>query len=188
MSYSILAIDVETANRDSRSICSLGWSLLQDGEVVETNQILINPEEDFDNRNVMVHGIRPSDVWDAPALPEVLNKLYPLLSTVDLVVAHNAAFDMGALRKAIIKYDLFTFPTIEYGCTVKLSRKLYPGLPNHKLNTMADYLNVPFIHHDAAEDARVCALLMRDMMQLTKIADPKELHRYTSVKLGKLSY
>lgn len=188
MSYSILAIDVETANRDSRSICSVGWSLLTDDEVVETNQLLVNPEEDFDQGNIRVHGIRPSDVWDAPTLPEVLEHLYPTLHAVDLVMAHNAAFDMGALRKAIAKYDLFSFPTIEYGCTVKLSRKLYPGLPNHKLNTMAEHLNVPFIHHDAAEDARVCALLMRDMMRKTGIADARELHRYTSVKLGTLAY
>ncbi|WP_114166255.1 3'-5' exonuclease [Exiguobacterium sp. TNDT2] len=188
MSHSILAIDVETANRDSRSICSVGWSLLVDGEIIETNQLLVNPEEDFDAGNIRVHGIRPSDVWDAPALPEVLEQLYPTLRDVDLVMAHNASFDMGAFKKAIAKYDLYTFPTIEYGCTVKLSRKLYPGLPNHKLNTMAEYLNVPFVHHDAAEDARVCALLMRDMMQKTGIHDPRELHRYTSVKLGKLAY
>lgn len=188
MSHSILAIDVETANRDRRSICSVGWSLLVNGELSETNQILVNPEEDFDQGNIRVHGIRPSDVWDAPALPEVLESLYPLLNEVDLVMAHNAAFDMGALRKAIIKYDLYEFPTIEYGCTVKLSRKLYPRLPNHKLNTMAEYLNVPFIHHDAAEDARICALLMQDMMQKTGIDNPLELHRYTSVKTGVLSY
>ncbi|MCT4795662.1 3'-5' exonuclease [Exiguobacterium alkaliphilum] len=188
MSHSILAIDVETANRDSRSICSVGWSLLYAGEVVETNQLLVNPEEDFDQGNIRVHGIRPSDVWDAPTLPKVLELLYPTLQKVDLVMAHNASFDMGALKKAIAKYDLYTFPSIEYGCTVKLSRKLYPQLPNHKLNTMAEYLNEPFLHHNAAEDARVCALLMRDMMMKTGIADPRELHRYTSVKIGKLAY
>lgn len=188
MQHTILALDVETANRDSRSICSVGWSILKNGEVIDTDQRLVNPEEDFDMGNIRVHGIRPSDVWDAPALPEVLASLYPILREVDLVIAHNASFDMGALRKAIVKYDLYDFPTIEYGCTVKLSRKLYPGLPNHKLNTMADYLNVPFIHHDAAEDARVCALLMRDMMQKTGIMSPRELHRYTSVKTGTLAY
>ncbi|WP_214823909.1 3'-5' exonuclease [Exiguobacterium algae] len=188
MPHAILAIDVETANRDSRSICSVGWSLLRDGEVIETNQLLVNPEEEFDQRNIRVHGIKPSDVWDAPALPEVLETIYPLLHEVDLVIAHNASFDMGALRKAIAKYDLYTFPTIEYGCTVKLSRKLYPRLPNHRLNTMAEYLNVPFIHHDAAEDARVCALLMRDMLLRTGIDNAHELHRYTSVKTGVLSY
>ena len=188
MTYSILAIDVETANRDSRSICSVGWSLLVDGVIVETNQILVNPEEDFDQQNIRVHGIRPSDVWDAPTLPDVLQHLDPLLRRVDLVMAHNASFDMGALRKAIVKYDYYAFPPIEYGCTVKLSRKLYPGLPNHRLNTMADYLQEPFIHHNAAEDARVCALLMQDMMKKTGISDPKALHRYVAVKTGHLAY
>ena len=93
-----------------------------------------------------------SDVFDAPTLPEAMEAhgLYDLIAGAQLVVAHNASFDMGALQKAIQKYDMYQMPAFTYGCTVKLSRKLYPWLPNHRLNTMAEFLNVSFQHHDVA--------------------------------------
>ena len=49
-----LAIDFETANRSSRSICAFGWSVLSEGHVVTSEQVLINPEEDFDAGNIRV--------------------------------------------------------------------------------------------------------------------------------------
>ena len=67
-----LAIDFETANRNSGSICAFGWSVLSNGRVTESKQVLINPEENFDAGNIRVHGIRPSDVFDAPTLPEAM--------------------------------------------------------------------------------------------------------------------
>jgi len=185
-----VAIDFETANRDSRSICAFGWSVLSNGVVVSSEQVLIDPEEPFDYGNIRVHGIHPDDVRDAPALPEAMevHGLFDLLGGAELVVAHNASFDMNALSKAIRKYDLYQMPEIRYGCTVKLSRKLYPLLENHKLNTMAEHLGVSFKHHDAKEDAYVCALLLADMMRKMDIDDPVELHRYCGVKLGRVAY
>ncbi|ASI36630.1 DNA polymerase III [Exiguobacterium sp. N4-1P] len=185
-----LAIDFETANRNSRSICAFGWSVLANGQVVTSNQVLINPEEEFDAGNIRVHGIRPSDVWNEPALPEAMEQhgLYDLIAGAELIVAHNAAFDMGALQKAIQKYDLYQIPAFRYGCTVKLSRKLYPWLPNHKLNTMADFLGVSFKHHDAKEDAYICALLLNDMLDRTNLDHPVTLHEFCGVRMGQVAY
>lgn len=185
-----LAIDFETANRNSRSICAFGWSVLSEGNVVTSQQVLINPEESFDAGNIRVHGIRPSDVWDEPALPEAMaaHGLFELIENAELIVAHNASFDMGALQKAIQKYDLYQMPSFQYGCTVKLSRKLYPWLPNHKLNTMAEFLGVSFKHHDAKEDAYICALLLQDMLDRTNIEHPVELHRFCGVRMGEVAY
>ncbi|MCY1689690.1 3'-5' exonuclease [Exiguobacterium sp. SL14] len=185
-----LAIDFETANRNSRSICAFGWSVLSNGRVIESKQVLINPEENFDAGNIRVHGIRPSDVFDAPTLPEAMEAhgLYELIAGAQLVVAHNASFDMGALQKAIQKYDMYQMPAFTYGRTVKLSRKLYPWLPNHRLNTMAEFLNVSFQHHDAKEDAYVCALLLNDMLERTNLQDPVTLHTFCGVRMGQVAY
>lgn len=185
-----LAIDFETANRNSRSICAFGWSVLFNGRVTESKQVLINPEENFDAGNIRVHGIRPSDVFNAPTLPEAMEAhgLYDLIAGAHLVVAHNASFDMGALQKAIQKYDMYQMPAFTYGCTVKLSRKLYPWLPNHRLNTMAEFLNVSFQHHDAKEDAYVCALLLNDMLERTNLQDPVTLHTFCGVRMGQVAY
>ena len=59
------------------------------------------------------------------------------------MVAHNAKFDMNVLR-ATLDYYKIPWPELDYACTVKLSRAVWPDLVNHKLNTMAAYIGVEF--------------------------------------------
>ena len=42
-------------------------------------------------------------------------------------------------------------------CPVQISRKVWPQLPNHKLNTLGEFFQIKFHHHDALDDAKVCA-------------------------------
>ena len=52
MTYSYVALDVETANSFRGSICSIGLVKFQNGKVVDSSYSLIHPEEDFDYRNI----------------------------------------------------------------------------------------------------------------------------------------
>ena len=52
------------------------------------------------------------------------------------------------------------WPKFSYADTVKIARRVWPELENHKLNTIADHLNVRFKHHDALEDAKMCAAIL----------------------------
>ena len=46
-------------------------------------------------------------------------------------------------------------------CTVRTSRKLFPEMQNHRLNTVCDNLNITLEnHHDALEDSRACAEIL----------------------------
>ncbi|HEL0683175.1 TPA: DNA polymerase III subunit epsilon, partial [Streptococcus equi subsp. zooepidemicus] len=71
MSYSYVALDVETANSFRGSICSIGLVKFQDGEVIDSFYSLINPEEEFDEFNIFIHGIMPDDVIGSPTFPEI---------------------------------------------------------------------------------------------------------------------
>ena len=62
MNYSYVALDVETANSFRGSICSIGLVKFQNGKVVDSFYSLINPEEDFDYRNINIHGITQKDI------------------------------------------------------------------------------------------------------------------------------
>ena len=54
-----IALDVETANADFGSICSIGLVHFRGGTVFKSLTILIDPEDDFDPINVKIHGLRP---------------------------------------------------------------------------------------------------------------------------------
>jgi DNA polymerase-3 subunit epsilon len=67
----IVVFDVETPNFNNDRICAIGISVIENGEIVKSRYSLVNPECEFDYRNIQIHGITPSDVNDAPTFPEV---------------------------------------------------------------------------------------------------------------------
>ena len=62
----MVAFDVETPNSRGDRICSAGLTVIENNRVVESMEIRVNPETEFDWRCIKVHGIRPSDVEDEP--------------------------------------------------------------------------------------------------------------------------
>ncbi len=175
----IAALDFETANWKSGSICAVGIVTYENGLESGHFSSLIKPHSTLrfiPPGFTAIHGIELSDLSHSPELPDIWERLYSLLSDSDLVVCHNAAFDIPQLRSAVNLYGLMSgdFP---YLCTLQASRRLYPGLPNHKLNTMADFIRHPLNHHDALDDARVAGALLVHMMRETPLEEWTARHR-----------
>lgn len=152
------AIDFETATRYRNSACSVAVVDVENGIIRDSYHTLIRPpRNNYLQENIEIHGIHPKETENAPSFAEI----WPELSTHlagKIVLAHNASFDMGVLRYCI--KDFGCQPVDFYqGCTVKFARKAWPRLTNHKLNTIADYMNIKFNHHDALEDSRTCAMI-----------------------------
>lgn len=59
----------------------------------------------FDYFNTRLTGISEETVWDAPTFPELWPEIEPLMSG-GLLVAHNAVFDMGVLKKCLQYYEI----------------------------------------------------------------------------------
>ena len=91
-----VAIDVETANQDVASICQIGVVTFDQGQVVESWETLVNPEDSFDPLNISIHGITDESVFDAPTFPEVFEELH--LRLANQVVVSHTAFDKTAVR------------------------------------------------------------------------------------------
>ena len=47
-----------------------------------------------------------------------------------------------------------------YACTCQMSRRLLPQLPNHRLNTLCDYLGLELDHHQAGSDSLACGEIL----------------------------
>ncbi|QCI97450.1 3'-5' exonuclease [Agrobacterium larrymoorei] len=151
-----IAIDFETANEERGSACSVGLAWIEDGVIQRVEERLIRPKDmRFSSFNIAVHGIRPHDVEDAPEFPEVMEEFIDDFRDATMI-AHNAAFDFSVMRASFDKYRQ-SYPQLSYFCSVKMAQRVWPSLPSHKLNIIAHHLQLRFVHHNAAEDAVVCA-------------------------------
>ncbi len=157
MSYmNFTSIDFETANAKRNSACSVAVVVIENGRMTDSYNTLIRPPEMlFDEGNISIHQITPDMVENAPTFAQIWPTLRTYLDN-RIVIAHNAFFDMSVLRSCIWDYHL-PKPHFKTACTVQISRKVWPDLPNHKLNTMGDFFKIKFHHHDALDDAKVCA-------------------------------
>ncbi|MGL5540761.1 MAG: 3'-5' exonuclease [Erysipelotrichaceae bacterium] len=153
----ILAIDFETANNASESACALGYALMQDGELLASEAFLIKPHPAygmFYERNIAIHHITAQMVENEPSFLEVITRIAPLFEGA-IVIAHNAEFDIRVLSSLCRLYQV-KLPPFQYACTVRVGRRVFPSFPNHRLNTMADLLDIELDHHDARSDAMAC--------------------------------
>ncbi|KNC20392.1 exonuclease [Arthrobacter sp. RIT-PI-e] len=164
MGIAFTAIDFETANGFRGSPCAVGLTKIRDGRVVEEASWLMRPpvgHDSFDARNVAIHGITPDRVEHEPRFGELFPEIGGFIGS-DVLVAHNAAFDLGVLRSAL-EVSALAGPAWDYACTVVLSRRSYT-LPSYSLPFVAEAAGVPLLnHHDAVEDARACAGIMIDI-------------------------
>ena len=153
-----IIFDVETPNYRCNRMSAIGITVLEDGVVTNKFSSLINPETDFDAFNIRLTGIDEELVRDAPTFPELWPQIEPLMSS-GLLVAHNAVFDLGVLKKCLDYYEIDWKPYARYLCTVQMGRRLLPGM-SHKLNTLCDYYGIALNHHQAESDSHACAEIL----------------------------
>ena len=178
-----IAIDFETATGSMNSACSVATVEVRDGQLKESWTTLIQPPKlAFDDFNIGIHGISPKDVEDAPTFAEIWQELKERLAG-KIVVAHNASFDMGVLKASLLANHLQA-PLFRTCCTVRISRKVWPDLVDHKLNTVGAHLNINFQHHRALDDARTCAAIPLFAGVATGTDDLEELAQKIGVKIG----
>ncbi|MGG7058418.1 exonuclease domain-containing protein [Clostridium tertium] len=177
-------IDFETANSSRTSACALGIVEVNNGNIINTLDYLINPEEHFDGFNISLHGISPSKVKGKPTFPQIWNEITNIL-TNQIIIAHNASFDISVLRHVLDKYQI-EYPTFTYSCTRILSKKTWPSLINYKLDTIAKMLDIDFIHHNACEDAIATSKVFEKILSINAIHDFKELHSNLKVRYGQV--
>ena len=153
-----VVFDVETPNRLCNRMSAIGITVIENGAVIDEFYSLVNPETYFDYFNVRLTGISEESVSNAPAFPEVWAQIEPIMSS-GLLVAHNAVFDMGVLRKCLSDYGIEWKPYTRYLCTVQMGRRVLPGI-SHKLNVLCDYYGISLNHHHAGSDSRACAEIL----------------------------
>jgi len=150
-----VAIDFETANRCHERTYALGLPYVENMEIVDQEYYLIKPTPFyFDAINLSGHGISKGQVETAPTFDQVWKVISSKIQGKQLI-AHNASFDFSVLRYALNAYGM-PFPSIQYGCTLQLFRKLALPLENNKLSTLGRYYKLSLDHHHVLSDSVVC--------------------------------
>ncbi len=178
-----VAIDFETANNQADSACQLAAVVVRNGEIASEHSWLIRPPRMyFSPRNVSIHGIRPRDVEDAPTMEGVWRELQPLLEG-EVVIAHNARFDLGVLVRSLAAFDV-ACPDLEFNCTRSLARGAWPGRSGYGLKPLGSWLGISFKHHDALEDARCCALIALAVAKTCEQSELAAVEKALSIRRG----
>lgn len=106
-------------------------------------------------------GISTAMVRNAPPAPEVMRRAADFAGGAPLV-AHNASFDRrfweAGLALARVRRRS------EFACSMLVSRRVFPGAPNHQLGTLVSYTGIQFegrSHRAMADAAATAQLLLR---------------------------
>ena len=136
------AIDFETATGARDSACSVAVVTIRAGALVDSYYTLIQPPANrYSYFNTKIHGLTEADTADAADFAGIWPELEAKLEG-QIVVAHNAKFDMSVLRSCLARCGLQA-PAFSYCDTVAIARRVWPNLANHKLGTVGAYQNAP---------------------------------------------
>ena len=152
-----VAIDIETADTANSAPCAIGLAFIENNMLTHSEEILVNPEVKFSPIASKIHGITAEDIKNAPTMAEVWPKIKKLYQPGMLVAAHNARFDCRVMEKSLARYNI---PAPHYFAidTLATSKAFEPYLPNHKLDTVSEALNINlWHHHNALSDSEACA-------------------------------
>lgn len=185
MPLDFTAIDFETANSSPASACSVGLVRVRDGQVVAQTGWLIKPaagHDEFNEWNIKIHGIHPHQVAGAATWAEQIDRLCAFAGA-DVLVAHNAGFDLNVLRRSCEVAGLDA-PPYRSLCSLAVARKTY-DLDSYRLPKAAAAAGFgDFPHHDALADARACAEIIIDAGRRAGTLDVDALGAALGVQLA----
>lgn len=163
--YAIVDIETTGGSVSGSRITEVAILLHDGNKVVSRWSSLINPEMEIPLHITALTGINDDMVAKAPVFAEVSEKIYSLLKD-KIFVAHNVNFDYSFLRGQLAACGQpWDAPKL---CTVRLSRKLLPGLNSYSLGKLCNQVGINLKdRHRAMGDALATAelfsmLLSRD--------------------------
>ena len=135
-----VALDVETTGllpKNGDRVIEIGAVAIENQSIVDEFSSLIDVDKIIPRQVQRVYGITNEMLYGEPKPDEALPEFYKFIAG-SILIAHNASFDIGFLRNefALLSMSLNNRSL----CTLKMSRKQYPHLPNHKLETVSRYL------------------------------------------------
>lgn len=158
-------VDLETTGGMARRdrITEVGIVVYDGQQIVDSFSSLVNPGRSIPREITRITGITDEMVADAPMFYEIAKQVVEL--TADAVfVAHNVRFDYSFLRNEFASLG-YTF-TRRQLCTVRLSRRVFPGLKSYSLGNLIKHFDIEVsARHRALDDAMATTELLGRILQ-----------------------
>lgn len=130
-------LDIETTGTNYKvdKIIEVYVVKVKNNQVIDTYHTLLNPGFRPNPYITKLTNISYSDLKEAPVFEDVADDLFEFIKD-GIVVAHNARFDYSFIKNHLKDYGLDI--NLNYCCTVKLSRYLYPQYKRHNLDSIIE--------------------------------------------------
>lgn len=193
-----LALDLETANSNSDSVCELGLVRFEGGVEIASWSQIIRPISSWQLEpiNFSKHGISQDEILAAPTLKDVWPELVGLLEGLPLI-AHGATQDLNKLFSSAKSAlgESWDFPKSEYFCSLVLSKRTSSlQLEHYTIRDLATEFKIPspdierngILVHSAETDARACGLVSLALIERNEVKNLGEMAKKLGVKTGQI--
>ncbi len=166
-SYQLYTIvDIETTGNGIKGNKITEISIFKyDGDtVVDEFTSLVNPQCDIPYFITGLTGIDSYMVQNAPTIDEIAPKI-EAITAGSIFVAHSVNFDYNVIKNEF--KDLGREFVRKKLCTVRLSRRLFPGYHSYSLGKLCSALEIPLTdRHRARGDAMATTLLFQKLINV----------------------
>lgn len=160
--YAIVDIETTGGHASANGITDIAIVVYDGNTIIKRFHSLVNPGVPIPYFIQTLTGISNEMVQQAPPFPAIAAQVHEILSA-NIFVAHNVNFDYSFLKYhlSLAGYDL----QCKKLCTVRLGRKIFPGMPSYSLGKLCHSLQIPATNrHRAAGDAEATAELFRMLL------------------------
>lgn len=161
--YAIVDIETTGGHADSNSITEIAIFIFDGDKVTDQFVSLVKPDYPIPPFLEQYTGITNEMVENAPRFEEIADTVFNLLNN-NIFVAHNVNFDYSFIYAQLL-HSNYKLPNKKL-CTVRLSRKIFPGYKSYSLGNICAALGIPIQNrHRAAGDAAATVLLFEKLFK-----------------------
>lgn len=166
MNYAIVDIETTGNGYTGSKITEISIFIYDGEKVVDEYTTLVNPECNIPPFITSLTGITNTLVAEAPKFYEIAKHVNEITEDT-IFVAHSVNFDYNIIRHEFKSLG-FDFKRKKL-CTVRLSRKLIPGLASYSLGPLCASQNITITdRHRAKGDAEATTTLFGKLLALDK--------------------
>lgn len=167
--YAIVDIETTGGYASGHGITEIAVYIHDGNTVTKRFKTLVNPERSIPLHITALTGITNEMVADAPYFDDIAEQLYDILKD-NIFIAHNVNFDYSFIKHHLKLCGLDL--TAKKLCTVRLSRRVFKGLPSYSLGNLCRALGIQNKErHRADGDAKATVTLFERIL-----ASGGELH------------
>ncbi|HYM94766.1 MAG TPA: exonuclease domain-containing protein, partial [Chitinophagaceae bacterium] len=166
MIYAIVDIETTGGYAAACGITEISILVFDGNKIVEKFQTLVNPCQPIPRYIQAFTGISNEMVANAPKFEEIAEKIFSTLQD-KIFIAHNVNFDYSFIKAGLLASGYQFTP--KKLCTVRLSRKIFPGFPSYSLENLCQSLQIKIMdRHRAGGDAEATVKVFQKLLKNDK--------------------